>query len=242
MKLSRILHTVAVILCASVLATLSQAQTTIKWQGYTWFVRSAGLEGPGPNKWDPANVFVDAKGFLHLKIANANGQWTCAEIWTNQDLGFGTYQCQVEGPLDRLDPNIVFSMFSYAGPDGTKEIDIEFAKWGHPAEKNGWWTVWPNDSAGKKISHGFNVKLDGAYTTSRFAWSSTGVDYWFLGGHQAIDSDTNLLEAWQDRPDSPEHQVTQTKMPLHFNLWLFQGKPPTDGKPVEIIVHSFEKK
>jgi hypothetical protein len=28
--------------------------------------------------------------------------------------------------------------------------------------------------------------------------------------------------------------------PLHMNLWAFQGKPPTDGQEVEIIIHDFK--
>jgi hypothetical protein len=137
------------------LACPIQAQSTLKWQGYTWFIRSAHAEGPGPNDWSTSNVWLDSKGFLHMKIAQVNGKWSCAEIWTDHPLGFGTYQCQVEGPIDTIDPNVVFSMFSYAGPDGTKEIDIEFARWGNPKFFNGSWTVYPNDNDGKKESNGF---------------------------------------------------------------------------------------
>jgi hypothetical protein len=28
-------------------------------------------------------------------------------------------------------------------------------------------------------------------------------------------------------------------MPVHLNLWCFKGRPPTDAKPVEIVVESF---
>jgi hypothetical protein len=31
-------------------------------------------------------------------------------------------------------------------------------------------------------------------------------------------------------------------MPFHLNLWLFDGKPPADGKPVEIVVKAFSYK
>jgi hypothetical protein len=219
----------------------AQAQTTIKWQGYTWNVRKAADEGPGPNKWDPSNVWVDEKGYLHMKITKVGGKWTCAEIWTDKPMSFGTYQCQVEGSIDKLDPNLIFSMFSYQGPDGIKEIDIEYAKWGNAKEKNAWWTVYPNDTKGAKKSHGFDFKLNGSYTTSRYTWSKDGVHYWMQGGHQPIDSLTNLIQEWDYRPADPAHNIIQTPMPLHFNLWLFQGKPPTDGRPVEVVVHSFTK-
>jgi len=219
----------------------AKAQTKIEWQGYSWYVKSSKSDGPGPNPWSPSNVWIDEKGFLHMKIAKVDGKWNSAEIWTDHSLSFGTYQCQVEGAIDTLDPNVIFSMFSYQGPDNIKEIDIEYAKWGNPTEKNAWWTVYPNDTQGKKGYTGFNLKLTGTYTTSRFAWSKEGVHYWMLGGHQPIESEKNLMQEWNYHPKDYEHMITQTGMPLHFNLWLFQGKPPTDGKPVEIIVHSFLK-
>jgi len=28
-------------------------------------------------------------------------------------------------------------------------------------------------------------------------------------------------------------------MPVYINLWLFQGKAPSDKKEVEIIIHQF---
>ena len=221
---------------------VAMSQTTIKWQGYKWYVKSGMNQGPGPNAWSPSNVWIDENGFLHMKIAKVNGQWNCAEIWTDKPLGFGSYQCQVEGALDTTDPNVVFSMFSYAGPDGTKEIDIEYARWGNPKFYDGSFTVYPNDSKGTKGTTGFEFKLNGTYTTSRYSWSKDGVRYWMLGGHQPIDSETNLMKAWDYLPKDATHSITQTAMPLHFNLWLFQGKAPMDGKPIEIIIHSFTKK
>ncbi len=212
----------------------------LTWQGYTWFVRS-GEGGPGPNQWDASNVWIDAKGFLHMKIAQAKGKWTCAEIWTDHDMGFGRYQCQVKGSIDQLDCNLIFSMFSYAGPDGIKETDIEYAKWGNPTEKNGWWTVYPNDLNGIKKSTGFNFKLHQNRSTSRFTWTKEGVNYALLDGFRAPSSNQGMIQSWNYRPQHPEHQITQKPIPLHFNLWLFEGKPPADGKPVEFVIHSFTK-
>jgi hypothetical protein len=44
------------------------------------------------------------------------------------------HQFWVFGRIDKLDPNVVFGLFGYpianVEPDGTHEIDIEFAKWG----------------------------------------------------------------------------------------------------------------
>src|SRR6516225_3222224 len=51
---------------------------TVDFAGYTWEVREGG-GGPGPNRRSADNVRVAADG-LHLRIAGAGGQWTCAEV------------------------------------------------------------------------------------------------------------------------------------------------------------------
>ena len=63
---------------------------------------------------------------LHLTIVNSGGAWTASELFTTDDLGFGTYQWQVDGPIDVYDKNVVLGLFVYGptdlGPDGTHEI------------------------------------------------------------------------------------------------------------------------
>src|SRR5689334_18830286 len=97
--------------------------STIRFSGYTWYVRNAGSGGPGPNNWSPSNVSVDVFGNLHMRITNNNGAWYTSEIYTTQRLGFGRYQFWVNGRVDRLDPNVVLGLFHYptpdVGPDGT---------------------------------------------------------------------------------------------------------------------------
>lgn len=197
-------------------------------------------EGPGPNPWSASNVWVDSKGYLHLKVSQKDGKWSCAEIWTTEPLGFGTYECHTVGRVDKLDQNLIFSMFSYAGPDGVNEIDIEYAKWGKAEEKSCWWTVYPNDATKKDTSQGYAIDLKSPKLTSRYTWTPTNVDYAILGGFEPLGSKKNLIDAWNFAPSDPQAQVPQSKEPLHFNLWLFKGNPPTDGKPVEIVVRDFK--
>jgi hypothetical protein len=35
------------------------------------------------------------------------------------------------------------------------------------------------------------------------------------------------------------HDISSAPMPLHLNLWLFQGRAPTDEKEVEVVIESF---
>ena len=227
---------------ACLIASAATQAQTISWQGYTWTVKSGSGLGPGPNDWNQTNVFVDANGYLHLEINynSTTGNWDCAELYTTNALGFGTYQWQIESSLDQFDPWVVLGLFPYLGPDGNNEIDIEYSRWGNSSNSNGWWTVYPNSGAtiGQKS---YDFSLTGTYTTSRFTWSSTGVRYWLMGGFQPVGTVTNVINSWNYTPTRPSKNIPQKAMPLHLNLWLDQGHAPANGQSVEVIIHSFSK-
>src|SRR5207253_229256 len=85
----------------------------INWKGYAWNVTDGLMAGVAAGS--AANVSVDASGYLHLKIQKNGDTWTAAEIFTTARLGFGTYQWQIDGPIDTLDENVVLGLFPY-GP------------------------------------------------------------------------------------------------------------------------------
>src|SRR5882762_3854945 len=90
--------------------TSPRAATTLSFSGYTWNISApSGQVSPGPNYWNASYAWVDASGYLHLKAAYdaTTGHWECAEVYTTQSLGYGTYQWQVEGTLGSFDKNIV---------------------------------------------------------------------------------------------------------------------------------------
>lgn len=224
-------------------AVLQSMAATINWQGYTWNVKSGAGLGPGPNTWNGSNVAIDANGLLHLKISKVQTKWTCAEVSTVA-LGYGTYQFQVIGSIDAFDPYVVLGLFPYAGPDGTNEIDMEFSRWGKTkaSAPNGIWTVYPNDAQGVIGSSPFSFALsEGNYTTARMTWTPSSVTYWLMGGHQPVGTTTNVINTWTYAPANPQHSIPQTAMPLHINLWLFQGRAPLNGRPVEVVISSFTK-
>ena len=83
---------------------------TIQFSGYEWTIRENGLSGPGPNTWSRENVWLDEVGDLHLKISHGENGWQCAELTTTERFGFGTYQFQVDGPIDQLDAEVLFQL------------------------------------------------------------------------------------------------------------------------------------
>lgn len=197
--------------------------------------------GPGPCNWSAADAWVDGKGWLHLKLTQQGGTWYAAEIESVKRFGFGRFQFYVIGQIDKLDQNVVLGLFNYPTPDvgvdGTNEIDIEIARWGTPAWPNLNFTVWPARAGVATSSKTYFFSLNGTYTTQRFTWRGSGVLFQSLYGHR--NDDTNEIARWNFAPHSPARAIPQKPMPLHLNLWLFDGKPPADGKPVEIVVKAF---
>jgi len=101
----------------------SAAPRAVDFSGYTWTVKS-GYGGPGGNNWGNGeeSVFVDSAGKLHLKVKNIGGKWYSSEVFLNKSLGYGKYEFVTEGPVDKVDKNLVVGLFVYA--DDEHEIDI----------------------------------------------------------------------------------------------------------------------
>jgi hypothetical protein len=80
-----------------------------------WNVTTGGMASVA--KGDPANVFVDQNGYLHLRIINRRGTYTPSELFSTDKIGLGTYQWQVEGQADNVDKSTVLGLFPYGlGP------------------------------------------------------------------------------------------------------------------------------
>jgi hypothetical protein len=221
-------------------AMISSHAGTLAFAGYTWEVRS-GTGGPGPNTWNPNYAWVDAAGALHLKIAKRAGAWQCAEVYLDQRLGFGKYEFKITGPIDRLDKNVVLGLFDYptpdVGPDGTNEIDIEFSHWGNLNNPIGNYTVWPAVAGSEPGSRTFSFALTDDRTTQRFTWAADRILFRSLSGFAGANRPT--LGQWSYRPANPTVHVPQHPLPVHLNIWLFQGHAPSNGQPVEIVINHF---
>ncbi|HOW65600.1 MAG TPA: glycoside hydrolase family 16 protein [Candidatus Paceibacterota bacterium] len=213
----------------------------IEFGGYTWQIRS-GRGGPGPNSWAEDNVWLDASTNLHLKISHRDGHWSCAEITTRQRLGFGRYQFQISGRIDCFDDNVVLGLFNYptsdVGSDGTHEIDIEFARWGNAHNPMGNFTVWPVEKSLQRETKSFRFGLPGDQTTHRFIWNRTQVLFQSLVGFR--EDDQEIFSQWVYRPKETDRYISDRPMPVHINLWLFQGRPPKNGLEVEVVLRDFK--
>ena len=222
-------------------AATNSAPATLKFSGYDWIVRSPGKGGPGPNQWSASNVWVDAVGRMHLKISQRQGTWYCAEVYTQQRLGFGRYQWWVTGRVDNLDPNVVLGLFNYppedVGPDGTNEIDIEIARWRRADAPNGNFSVYPARNKLTGHHQRFEITYRGSNTTHRFNWQHESVFFQCLAEHCSGDGDE--IGRWIYQPAEYRDYIPQQPMPVRMNLWLSKGVAPSDGREVEIVIASF---
>lgn len=157
-------------------------------------------------------------------------------------MGFGTYRWFVEGAIDKFDTNVVLGLFTYGGADTTNEIDIEIARWGQPdpRAKNLSYTIYPRAlNTTKPVSSGTLMNLNGGtYTTHRFQWTKDHVSLQSQGGFKTSPTE-NVFFSYQT-PASFTPYMPVVSAPLHMNLWAFEGRPPTDGKEVEVIIHDFQ--
>jgi hypothetical protein len=206
--------------------------TQISWSERSWQVKASSARvGPGPNYFSASaeNVWVDATGRLHLRITQRNGRWNCAEIISRDSPGYGTYLFEIASPVSDLDANVVLGLFTWSDKAryAHREIDVEFARWGNPADPtNAQYVVQPYDRPGHlhrltapatvPTLHGFT------WAPGRVGFASSDLAGW---DHDWAYADTDV-------PPSGGENV-------RLNLWLFGGTAPTDGREIEVVLTRF---
>jgi hypothetical protein len=119
---------------------------TINFSGYEWAMSSGPIFRAGSrNVFDPANVWTDTNGALHLRISGSPGKWTSAEVKLMRSLGYGTYRFEV-GDISRLEPSAILTLVSWDGvgtEQNRRELDIELSRWGHTNNDNAHYVVQP---------------------------------------------------------------------------------------------------
>jgi hypothetical protein len=112
---------------------------SLKFSGYDWGVRTiASDKGGMTNLYDPQNAWTDATGALHMQIKKKSDGWSCAEIFLNRSLGYGTYSVTLHD-TSHLEPAATFGMFTFdesASEQHFREIDLEVGGRGDAAIKN----------------------------------------------------------------------------------------------------------
>jgi len=125
---------------------LFPAAKTLNFSGYEWAITSGPVYRAGSlNSFDPANVWTDANGALHLRISGSEGKWSAAEVKLTRSLGYGTYRFRVRD-ISRLEPSAVLTLVSWDGvgaEQNRRELDVELSRWGYINNDNTHYVVQP---------------------------------------------------------------------------------------------------
>jgi hypothetical protein len=207
---------------------------TIRFSGYEWRVRTApSNRGGSITHYDPENVWTDARGQLHLRIANGSGQWTCAEVSLNRSLGYGLYRFVVRDS-SQLDPAAVLSIFTWddSGQDPShREFGVEITRWGDPLSKNAQYAVQPYYVPANVD----RFMIPSGILTHSFQWEPTKVSFRTSRGADAGKG----LQTVAEHLFSSGVPVPGGEL-IHMNLYLFGNAVTPLSKPAEVVIEKFE--
>jgi hypothetical protein len=215
------------------------APKTLKFSGYDWKIRTTASDrGGAMNHYDPANVWTDEKGFLHLRIRRAAGdaeqpRWTCAELSLTRSLGYGTYNLVVQD-VSRLEPAAVLSMFTWddleAGQNH-REMNLEVTRWGDPSNKNLRYVVQPFYVP----TNVAQFAVPAGTLTHSMRWAHGKAEFRTVAGSLA-DASPKTVSAYEFASGVPAAGGET----VHLILYVFgYSKQPLQNE-TEVIIEKFE--
>ena len=117
----------------------------LSFSGYEWEVRQIPSDRGGQNDYNRDNAWTDAEGFLHLRLAKGETDWTSAEVILTRSMGYGTYAFTVRD-TSSMDPAAAFGMITWDDQgvgQNNRELDIEISQWGDRSIPNGQYVIQP---------------------------------------------------------------------------------------------------
>jgi hypothetical protein len=211
---------------------------TLYFSGQWWEVKDSagGKVGPGPNRFSENNAWVDAEGRLHLRIQkDKDGVYSSAEVILPQSLGHGTYRFRIGSPVFDLDPVAVLGLFTWSNlpAEHHREIDMEITRWGRAKGPCLHYAVQPYTAPGHEAA--FFAEDTVARSIHALTWRPGGVDFDSLARFD--DGATEAIAAWTYAgADVPSPGDANPRI----NLWLYDGRKPSGGGTIEVIVDGFE--
>jgi hypothetical protein len=206
----------------------------IHFSGYDWKVRTAASDKGGQaNFYDPANAWTDKDGFLHLRMVEHDGVWTCAEVSLTRSLGYGSYIFVVQdvghfGPSSALG---LYTVDDFRTDNIRSELNVELSRWGIADGKNAQYVVQP-----------FYVPEN----VSRFMAPNgvlTHVFRWEAG--RAAFKTVRGASPGPGTPTVSEHVFTSGvptagKETAHLGLYSYRRAKSAPQQPVEVVIERFE--
>jgi hypothetical protein len=215
-------------------STVPILSKVVHFSGYDWIVRTAGSDRGGqPNSYDPANVWIDPKGYLHLRMAQLDGRWSCAEVNLTRSLGFGTYRFVVQDSA-HLGSSAVLGMFTWdeARTDDTRsELDIELSRWGRPDSKNAQYVVQPF-YVPENVAR---FTVPSGVLTHILQWEQGVASFKTVRGSE-VDTTSKTISKHVFTSGVP-NPAAET---VHINLYDFHHSKGSLQLPAEVVIEKFE--
>jgi len=207
----------------------------LHFSGYDWTVNTSDNDRGGvTNSYDPDNAWVDAKGYLHLRMMSRNGKLSCAEVSLERSLGYGLYRFVVQDSA-HLDPSATVGLFTFdelsANENRTNELDIELSRWGNAASKNAQYVVQPF-FVPENVSR---FMAPAGELTHSFRWEPGKVTFQTTRG-AALGTGQKLVSEKVFTSGVP----VPASEKVHMDLYDFQHSKNPSRLPTEVVVEKFE--
>ena len=178
-----------------------------------------------------------------MTIANRGGTWYSTEVVLEDTLGYGDYIFTTRGPPGPAGFPARCSVCSSGsiGPcwddaylwwNPDNEFDIEFSRWGNPADDMAQFVAQPCDWSGN-MSRFDMMFAEDEITSHAFRWLPDRVECSSWRGGLHDETPENIIHSWTytgphvPRPEQPR---------VHVNLWQFDGPPAVHQ---EVVLEDF---
>jgi hypothetical protein len=206
----------------------------IHFSGYEWTASASGNDrGGGPISNDPANVWIDQKGYLHLHMGLHDGQWTSAEVNLNRSLGYGTYKFVVQDSA-QLEPYAVLGMFTLDMTGTTEdhgEMDIELSRWGNLRGKNAQYVIQPF-YVPENVAR---FSVPSGELTHSFQWAPGVASFKTAAGSDKT-AGAKIIATHVFTSGVPTPAAEKT----YIDLYDFHHSMNVDQRPAEVVIEKFE--
>jgi len=215
-------------------APLLPSPKILNFSGYEWTTSAGPIFHAGSrNFFDPANVWMDKRGALHLRISGSPGQWAGAELKLTRSLGYGTYRFQVRD-VSHLEPSALLTLITWDGAgteSNRRELDVELGRWGDPDNTNVNYVVQPYYVPANIVA----FRVPPGTCTHSFRWESGKVTFSTVAGSDNRDAGRVINQhVFTSGVPSPGGES------VRIGLYVFhQGHIPLKNEN-EVIIDKFE--
>ena len=217
--------------------TCSGNYSVVQFSGYLWV--SMDEVHTGNLKYSCRYAWVDTNGALHLKMARTSGAgWQCANLISNeQTFGFGTYEWQIYGQLEQLDPNLVLRLGTKPANASTYSIATEFSHGGVSSNPVGHYTI---NQSGTFQGPAFRVPTlpRPGLSTHRFTWESKKIQFQSL-----VSSTYGEFANWNFAQPILPMNIPQQPMGVRLDFCFSSGQTQylqSYADSTEIVINQFK--